>query len=265
MLGLLDQNPKDMAVEFVIETMEALRDTTSLKRTAWKQEWTNPDNHGQILANLLLDGDKGYTIPDLFALLKSAGLEFLSMVNWRHWDVVDLFRDPDNLPAFWGISLDGASLPEKLHLYDLLNPISRLLDCWCSLPQPDAPHGSIEQWSDREWYAATVHLHPQLQHSAAYDHLLTCIAEHRAFEFSRYFDLPTLGSVAIEGSLAACLLPLWDAPQSVQSLVDRCLTIQPIHPVTLTPTTPSEAFQTVKALLTRLETFLYLLIETPKS
>lgn len=264
MMGLLDQNPKDMAVELVIETMEALRDTTNLKRTAWKSEWTQPENQGQILANLLLDGDKGYTIPDLFALLEAADLEFLSMVNWRHWEITDLFKEPENLPAFWGVSLEGASLPEKLHLYDLLDPTSRLLDCWCTLPQSTSIARSIDQWSEADWQIATVHLHPQLRHPDVKSHLLTCIAQNQLFELNRYFDLPTLGTVAIESTLAACLLPLWEAPQPVAALVDRYLRVRSIHPATLAPTTSAEAFQIVKALLSRLETFLYLLLETPE-
>jgi len=49
--------------------------------------------------NYLLQGDKGFTITELFAALKAADLEFISMVNWRQWDLMDLFKekDPENL------------------------------------------------------------------------------------------------------------------------------------------------------------------------
>jgi hypothetical protein len=55
--------------------------------------------------NYLFQGDQGYTISDMFSALRAAELEFISMVNWRQWDLISLFKEPDNLPPFLSMSL----------------------------------------------------------------------------------------------------------------------------------------------------------------
>jgi len=54
------------------------------------------------------------------------------MVNWRQWDLMDLFKekDPENLLA---MSLPETTLEERLHLYELLSPV-RLLDLLVVIP-----------------------------------------------------------------------------------------------------------------------------------
>jgi hypothetical protein len=91
--------------------------------------------------------------------------------------------------------------------------------------------------------------------------LITCIAESQSFEISRYIPLPALGPVMVQSALAATLLPLWDGPQSVMSLVERHLMTQPRDPVTLEPITKEAAFMQVKRLLAQLNSFLYILLE----
>ena len=61
--------------------------------------------------------------------------------------------------------------------------------------------------------------------------------------------------------MAACLLPLWEGPQSVVSLVDQWLQIRSQMAVNLEPVTEETAFEEVKELLIRLEVFLYVLLE----
>jgi len=65
--------------------------------------------------NYLLQGDKGFTITEYCS---EADLEFISMVNWRQWDLMDLFKekDPENLPVFLAMSLPETTLEERLHL-----------------------------------------------------------------------------------------------------------------------------------------------------
>ncbi|MBD2464961.1 class I SAM-dependent methyltransferase [Oscillatoria sp. FACHB-1407] len=262
LMGLMEDSTDD-AIEGVIETMSALKDDVRLKTTTWKGEWAKPDNHGQILANHLLVGDKGFTIPDLFALLEAADLEFLSMVNWRHWDVTDLFQDPDNLPAIWAMSLEGASIAERLRLYELLHPVSRLLDCWCTLPDADGDQRPVDEWTDADWQAAVIHLHPQLRHDHAKTELITSIVNTKPFEISKFVDLPTLAPVLLQSHQAACLLPLWESPQSLMTLVDRFLQVQTRDPITLDPTSTEVAIAEVKRLLNQLHPFLYVLLEQP--
>ncbi|MDX2212118.1 MAG: class I SAM-dependent methyltransferase [Oculatellaceae cyanobacterium bins.114] len=263
LMGLMDEDSADSAVAAVIETMNALKDDVKLKTTAWKAEWEKPENSGQILANHLLVGDKGFTIPDLFALIETADLEFLSMVNWRHWDVTDLFQDPDNLPAIWAMSLEGASIAERLRLYELLHPVNRLLDCWCTHPDAEADFLPIDEWTDADWQTAIIHLHPQIRHDRAKTDLLQTVINAKSFEISKYVDLPTLGPVVLQSHVAACLLPLWEAPQSFMTLVDRYLKLHTRDPITLEPITTEAAIAEVKRFLNQLHPFLYVLLEQP--
>jgi hypothetical protein len=106
-----------------------------------------------------------------------------------------------------------------------------------------------------------VHLHPQLRTSQIREDLSNCIDSQTPFEISRYIIVPTLAPVAIESTMAACLLPLWDGPQSVVSLVEKWLQIRAESAVNLEPASQETAFEEVKELLTRLEVFLYVLLE----
>jgi 2-polyprenyl-3-methyl-5-hydroxy-6-metoxy-1,4-benzoquinol methylase len=261
MMGLMEHSPGDMEMELVVETMQSLKETTNLRALTWKPALEKPEKRGELLSNHLLLGDKGFTIPEMFALLEAADLEFLSMVKWRHWEISDLFKEPDNLPAFWGISLEAASPAEKLHLYELLHPVHRLLDLWCTPSHQSSNRVPIDEWSDATWERAVVHLHPQLRHDKVRHELVDCVTDGRAFQMNRYFDLPTLSPVVVESWFVACLLPLWDAPQPVTALVDRYLKIRPLHPVTLEPTSPTEALAAIKRFLTQMEVFLYVLLE----
>jgi ubiquinone/menaquinone biosynthesis C-methylase UbiE len=261
-LGILDEGQSDEAVQTVVQTMRSLKKDTWLKLMAWKSEWEQPAHQGQILVNHLLLGDKGYTIPDLFAMLESAHLDFISMVNWRYWDVTDLFKDPENLPVIWAMSLENASIQERLRLYELLHPIHRLLDCWCTHPDQDHP-SPIDEWTDAEWHTALVHLHPQLCHEQIKTELINCLTNAQLFDISAYIPAPALAPVVLQSALAATLLPLWNGPQSIQALVERYLLTQPRDPVSLEPIIPEQAFTQVKRLLQQLQAFLYVLVELP--
>jgi len=61
--------------------------------------------------------------------------------------------------------------------------------------------------------------------------------------------------------MAACLLPRWDGPQSVVSLVEQWLQIGSQIGVNLESVSDETAFEEVKELLIRLEVFLYVLLE----
>lgn len=263
-LGLLDTPPGDLEETVVIETMNALKNDVRLKAETWmgrNLEQITPDKMKEYLgANFLLIGDTGYTIPQLFALLEQVDLEFVSMVEWRHWDVTELFQDPDNLPAFWGMSLATASIQERLHVFELLHPVNRLLDFWCAHPGPAGV--PVDDWSDAEWQTAVVHLHPQLRTADLKDDLIRCIQTAKPFEISRFVTLPTLAPVLLEASVAACLLPLWDGPQPIQALAERYRQVRPVDPVTLEPVLAADALVAVREMLNRLDAFLYVLLES---
>lgn len=258
MLGLMDDNPGEFAVEAVMETMNALKDDVMLKAQNWN---SLPKDEQSVLVNYLLLGDRGFTIADLFEMLQVADLDFVSMTNWRHWEVSDLFQDTDNLPTFIGMSLMGASIEERLRLYELLNPVNRLLDFWCTPADESIANLPVEEWSDEDWQSAIVHLHPQLRTDAVREALTNCVEEHNVLPISSFLTLPTLVPILVDSAMAICLLPLWEGRQPFMALVDRYLKLKPLNPITLEPTSTATAFNDVKQLLSRLEAFLYILVD----
>jgi 2-polyprenyl-3-methyl-5-hydroxy-6-metoxy-1,4-benzoquinol methylase len=258
-MGLMNGSPGELEIEIVRETMEALQDEVGLKAFTWNSE--RAQDEAWIMANYLLVGDKGCSIPEVFAMLRGADLEFISMVAWRRWELMDLFKDPDDLPPFLAMSLPEASLEERLHLFDLLHPLHRLFDFWCGNPTRTQAFVPVAEWTQAQWREARVHLHPQLRTSQIREDLSNCIDSQTPFEISRYIIVPTLAPVAIESTMAACLLPLWDGPQSVVSLVQKWLQIRAEAAVNQEPAAQETALDEVKELLTRLEVLLYVLLE----
>ncbi|MFM9265844.1 class I SAM-dependent methyltransferase [Tychonema sp. BBK16] len=258
-MGLMDGCPGELEVEIVRETMEALQDGVALKAFTWNTDRSNDE--GWIMVNYLFVGDKGCTIPEVFAMLRGADLEFISMVAWHRWELMDLFKDPDDLPPFLAMSLPEASVEERLHLFDLLHPLHRLFDFWCGNPHRAQDFVPVAEWTEAQWREARVHLHPQLRTSQIREDLMNCIDSQTPFEISRYIIVPTLAPVAIDSTMAACLLPLWEGPQSVVSLVQKWLQIRAQMAVNLEPVSEQTAFEEVKELLIRLEVFLYVLLE----
>lgn len=264
LMGLMDDTPQEAEEEAVFETMKALKPTALLRQEAWGNRYENgelsEDQRKELLySNHLLIGDKGFKIPDLFELLHQSDLEFLSMVNWRHWDVADLFQTPDDLPALWAMGLENATIAEKLRLYELINPVHRLMDFWCGHPGEPAP--TLDDWSDADWQGAIVHLHPQLRIEAVKEELLKQVSRMAPFEISRFIPMPALSPIHLESLSAACLLPLWESPQPIQVLAERFLRLHPVNPATMEPLTFTDAFAGVKQILSTLEPFLYVLLE----
>ncbi|MEQ9671752.1 class I SAM-dependent methyltransferase [Coleofasciculus sp. G2-EDA-02] len=258
MMGLMDDTPQDMAMELVCETMKALKDQVLLKRQTWDASFE--ENRNNILTNYLLQGDKGFTIPEMFSILEASGLEFISMVNWRQWDLISLFKEPDDLPMFLGMSLPETSLQERLHLFELLHPVHRLLDFWCGHPNQAHPRIPVTEWANTDWQEVRVHLHPQLSTPAVRDEMLRCIIQLSPFEISNHLPLTGVQSL-VDSTIAACLLPLLESAQPMSSLVERWQQLRPVHPITLEATTPEEAFELVKQALTGLEENGYVLLE----
>jgi SAM-dependent methyltransferase len=259
-MGLMDSNPEDMEIDIALETMKALKDDVDLKAKTWHPGYEGEDGKQAVLMNYLFQGDKGYTIPELFAALRAADLEFISMVNWRQWKLLDLFKDPDNLPVYLAISLPEISVEQQLHLFELLHPIHRLLDFWCGHPNQVQPFVPVAEWSSSDWQRAKVHLHPQLKRSAVKEEAINSTTQLNPFEISKY--LPVTGEqTLVDSSVAACLLPLWEEAQSVPSLVEQWQKLRPVHPVTLESTTESEAFKVVCSSLMGLEHSGYVLLE----
>jgi SAM-dependent methyltransferase len=264
LMGLMDSNPEEFEIDIVRETMASLKPEVLLKKQTWPAKLESSEDPdaviSEILMNHLFQEDKGYTILQLFEMLAASALEFISMVDWQHWNARDLFNATDALPHVWEKALNQGSVAEKLHIYELLQPTHRLLDVWCSLPQQPQALVPIHQWERADWQACMVQLHPQLQVKSIQEQLIQCITTSTAFNISRYIDLPALTAIAIDSLPAIALLPLWDGPQPMQTLVERYHTIRPLHPITLQPVSLDAAFAEVQQLVHQLSQFCYVLI-----
>lgn len=259
MMGFLDRNPQQLEIELVRETMHSLKESTHLKAQAWHPEFDRSDE--RLLANLLLQGDKGYTIPEVFSALRASDLEFISMVNRQQWDLLDLFKEPDNLPTFLAISLPELSVEEQLHLFELLHPVHRLIDFWCAHPNFAHPTLPLEEWTLADWQTAKVHLHPQLQTPRFREDLLVSIINQRPLEMSQHLPITKEPIFLIDSTVAIALLPLLEGPQMMMSLVERCQQLNPIHPLTWEPVNQTMVLENLLRPLTSLEGIGYVFLE----
>ena len=69
-MGLMDGTPGELEIEIVRETMEALEDGVGLRHLTWNSD--RAKDEGWIMVNYLLVGDKGCSIPEVFAMLRGA-------------------------------------------------------------------------------------------------------------------------------------------------------------------------------------------------
>ncbi len=260
MMGLMDENPEDLEMGIVVEIMNALKDKVNLKASTWSSKYEGEEGKEGILMNYLFQGDKGYTITDMFNGFRTADLEFISMVNWREWNVIDLFKEPENLPALIAMSLPESSVEEQLQLFELMHPVHRLLDFWCGHLEEGQSFVPVKEWADSDWQTAKVYLHPQLKTPKFREELIACVTQIRPFIISEHLSLVE-NLVSIDSSMAFCLIPLLEQPQSMTSLVERWKQVRPLNPVTLEPTDENQAFYLVQQLLSMLESLGYVMLE----
>lgn len=257
-MGLMDDTPSEVEIEFIREFMKAVKDDTTLKRMTWSADLEKNDL--SLLMNYLIVNDHGYTIPKMFEVLDHAQLEFISMTNWRDWDLKKLFKQPDDLPDVIEYCLDQASEKEKLAFCELLHPQSRLLDFWCG--HRDQAHSflPVSQWKDSDWHNVKIYLHPQLKQEDWRQKIIEEIKLHHSIEICPF--LPMAGqTLTLESNLVSVLLPLWETPQSLESLIKRYLTINPLDCVSLEPISPKEATDKIKSILITLEDWGYILLD----
>jgi 2-polyprenyl-3-methyl-5-hydroxy-6-metoxy-1,4-benzoquinol methylase len=262
-MGLMEGNPGDAEMAIVTETMQALNDQVDLKAVTWNSKFEHPETQWTILMNHLLLGDKGYMIPDLFAALRATNLDFISMLAWRQWDIVDLFKDASKLPKIWELALPELPMETRLHLFELLQPTHRLLDFWCGHYGAIEGQKPVPAWEMTEWLTAQIHLHPQLQARAIQTDLRNRLQQQQPFEISRYLQSVVSEPILLDTLSATCLLPLWDDPQPFTALVDRWMQHGPLDPITSEPISREGAISKVKHVLTQLEACLYVLVEIP--
>ncbi|MBD1822698.1 methyltransferase domain-containing protein [Cyanobacteria bacterium FACHB-DQ100] len=258
-LGFMARPEPEAEVKLVREIVKCLKNDVFVKQYGWNSNFETSDE--AVLANYLLDGDKGWTILELFEAIESVGLELISMVNWREWDLLSLFNDIGELPFNVMMGFSDQSIAQQLHLYELLNPRHRLLDVWCGLPGQSQQYESISEWSDEAWQTAIVHLPLHLITDEFRAALKSCATEAKIFEMNRFCPL-TDESIVIDSQGTGCLLPLLEKSRSVRELVQWWQKLRPIDLVTLEPTSEAEALARVKELLQPLEESGYVMIES---
>ncbi|MDY6782988.1 MAG: class I SAM-dependent methyltransferase [Cyanobacteriota bacterium] len=262
-MGLMENNPEDMEMEIAVDVMKALKDNIYLKTRVWKPFYEKKGEREEaLLSNHLLQGDRGYTISDMFALLEATNLEFIEMINGREWDLMSLFKNPDDLPVFLGLTLPEATRQEKLEMFELLNPVHRLLDFWCGHPEQGQAFTPVSEWTNEDWHNATVHLHPQLRTPQVQEKLSQCLRGNQVFPISQLLPIAGGGLIGADVTVAACLFPpLLESPQSVSALLQRWKQLKPLNLETFEPLTDDEALVSLKDTLTGFEDFGYLLLE----
>jgi 2-polyprenyl-3-methyl-5-hydroxy-6-metoxy-1,4-benzoquinol methylase len=259
MLGFDQANLTDEQMELISVFMDSLSNATLIKAKTWNND--DVKDHTWLQANYLLSGDKGFCVADVFRLLEAANLEFLSMTNWQQWELSTLFQNIEDLPIDLLLDLSERSLESKLSLFELLNPIHRLLDFWCVHPGQTGSSPSVDEWAIADWSNTKIHLHPQLHHPQLQQYLRECIAGQQPFEISRYLPSTTPIPILLESHIASCLLPLWTEPQTLDSLTQQWVELSATKPGNSTVPDQESASEMIRDLLTRLHSFLYVLIE----
>lgn len=197
---------------------------------------------------------------DFSALLEKSGLEFVSMVNWREWNLEKLFKSIEELPMSVALGLADMSLEQQLHIFELLHPVHRLLDLYCGHPGQSNTRPALEEWTVDQWKAATIHLHPQLKTQHFKSFLEKSVRNSAVVALDKHF--PIDGQVfKLESRLASCLFPLTAKPMTIADLCDRWFKVHPVDPITLEPISQAQAFETMRRQVIRLESAGYLLVE----
>lgn len=259
-LGCLEGERTEAEIALVRQTMGALNNWVITKRRLWNQNPELQTDPEKVVANFLLRGDKGYTLPQFFKLLREAQLDFISMVNWREWNLQTLFKNIEELPIAIALGLAEMNLEQQLHMFELLHPIHRLLDLYCGHPGQGSDRPPVEDWPHDQWLTATVHLHPQIRTAAFKKFLIESVQNLGMVALDSFFSIDNQ-PFQLDRTTASCLVPLINAPLKMTSLRDRWLQIHPVNPVNLDPIPTEMAFATMRHVLTRLEAAGYVFIE----
>ncbi len=261
LLGLTDDNPRDTEIEMLTELMRSLKDDTNLKKNTWGKDFE--ERPKATLANHLLVGDKGFTIAEMFNLLAASGLELVSMTNTRSWNLLELFKTGEKLPDFLDEFLGKLSFAEQLQIFELIQPNHRLFDFWCGHAGKSHKFVPVEAWTESQWAAAQIYLHPQLQTPDFITEANRCASQLNPLEISRY--LPTVPLSNLDSSVVATvILPLLESPHTLEELVARSQQLRPYDLQTLEPITPQAAKETMISTLTGLEYLGYVMLEQIK-
>lgn len=257
-LGCLEGTPTPEEIEVTRQTMAVLEDWVLVKSRTWTRDLA--ENDQSILMNYLFRGDTGITMAEFSAMLQQADLEFISMVNWRQWDLEKLFVSIEELPIAVALSLADMSPEERIHIFELLHPIHRLLDLYCGHPGQASPRSPLADWTDTQWQHALIHFHPQLQTPQFKAILAMGATKLGMLALHKHLSLDSQPFL-LDWNLANCFHPLLEQPLPIANLCDRWRQINPVDPITLEPATPEQAFEIMRNTVIQLEAAGYLMVE----
>jgi ubiquinone/menaquinone biosynthesis C-methylase UbiE len=260
-LELVD-DPGKTECDIVREIIDSLQDTVVLKSQAWlniNQERRSSDEF--VFMNHLIQGDRGFDVPQMFEMLNAANLEFISMVNWNRWNLHDLFNGEQNIPSYFESVLSSNSEELKHHVYELLNPIYRLLDFWCGHVGEVKSYRSLQSWDDSTWLNAKVFLNPYLKTDVVKAALDRAIAEYIPLRISEFSSRAKVEPIHLSTQAAICLRLIWEQSIAIDELVRQWLGIKPINILTLEPMTEVEALAEIKRTLIEMEAYMFVMLE----
>ncbi|MCJ2542342.1 class I SAM-dependent methyltransferase [Thermostichus vulcanus] len=241
MVGQFDVAPATGAKN-VREFMGSLQEEVA-KGVLW-----NPASYTEdpaILNNYLLSNDKGFTIPELFEMLRQAGLGFLSLVDMPDWSVESLFKE---VPEFVRRKLEAMSPMERLQLYELIRPAHRLIDFWVD----HAGSSLVFPWSDEDWLEGSVQFNPILLDSPRFHQEYTkALQENRPYEMQ--WTGATHGRITLPADKLKWLAPLLQGPTPVREVIQGVVELGSLE--------AEKAADEVLTYLTALEDFLFILLQ----
>ncbi len=256
-LGLMDTAPSEMEFSLARELMNSMDERVLLSIKTWNSDPTD----SFLAANHLLHEDKGYNILEMFQMLSESNLEFISMTNWNQWDVKDLYKDKNTPSEYLDTILELASVEEKLHIYELLQPVNRLLDFWCCHPNKMELKIPICEWENSDWDNAKAYLHPQLKHPKLKEALEKAISLYAPFEINTFLEINAPRPISLYSSSCACLYLLWEKPLTVIELAREWQKIKPRNWLTSEEISKDEALSDIKQTLIEMELMMLVLIE----
>jgi SAM-dependent methyltransferase len=258
-VGLFDISDQDERILSLRDVIKNLHPYVWAKQLGWHPGLETDDQ--EVLSNHLLPNDKAWTISEFFNALHQAELEFIRMVQWKTWELEDLFSDIGKLPGEVRETLTSASAEKHLHLFELLHPSNhRLLDLWCGHTHQLHTYTPVANWTNSEWDTASIHLHPQLINDDFREDIINCISHDKPFDFNNYL-LRRNEPITSDSLTTACVMPLLDSSQSLDQLIQRMLKLYPINPATLQANSTEDVTALLKPRLIELEDLGYLLIQ----
>lgn len=241
MVGQFDVAPATGA-KHVREFMGSLQEEIA-KGVLW-----NPANYTEdpvIMNNYLLSNDKGFTIPDLFHMLRKAELGFLGLVDMPDWSVESLFKE---VPEFVRHKLEDLSPMERLHLYELIRPAHRLIDFWVD----HAGSSLVFPWSEADWLEGSVQFNPILLDSSRFHQEYSkALKDNQPYEMQ--WTGATHGRLSIPPDKLKWLAPLLQGLTPVRELIQGVIGLASLD--------EEKATDQVLAYLTALEDFLFVMLQ----